>query len=178
MYTCTVQMLCRNHSGSINQSSLLNVIFSLGPSLYVSLLYFGWFLSSTVPMFNRLLSSGTMVPTVQKAITWVQSITPTLFSVAALSFFFASLPSPFFSLSFPSGSQNGYKMDGEGEPNHLPLYQSSTFEFTQTGFPTTKGFFAFSFLPIPVYWSSRPQPLLKAHLTRRSRRSTWENLSC
>ena len=142
-------MLCRNHSGSINQSSLLNVIFSLGPSLYVTLLYFWWFLRF-FGSHVRLLSSGTMVPTVQKAITWVQSITPTLFSVAALSFFFASLPSPFFSLSFPSGSQYGYKMDGEGEPNHLPLSQSSSFEFTQTRFPATKGFFAFIFLPIPV----------------------------
>ena len=43
-------MLCRNHSRSINQSSLLNVIFSLGPSLY----YFFtlWFLSSLVPMLG------------------------------------------------------------------------------------------------------------------------------
>ena len=152
---------------------MLNVIFLLGSSLYVTFLHFGFFGSHV-----RLLSCGTMVPTVQKAITWVQSITPTLFSVAALSFFFASLPSPFFSLSFPSGSQYGYKMDGGGEPNHLPLSQSSSFEFTQTGFPAIKGFFALIFLPIPVNWSSRPQPLLKAHLTPGSRRSTWENLSC
>ena len=161
-----------------NQSKLLVKCYIFAWSLVICYFFTLWVVFRFFSSHVRLLSSGTMVPTVQKAITWVQSITPTLFSVAALSFFFASLPSPFFSLSFPSGSQYGYKMDGEGEPNHLPLYQSSSFEFTQTGFPTTKGFFAFSFLPIPVNWSSRPQPLLKAHLTSRSRRSTWENLSC
>ena len=170
-------MLCRNHSGSINQSSLLNVIFSLGPSLYVTLLYFGWFLSSTVPMLG--------CSPVER---WCQQCRKQLLG------FNQSHPLFFLLLHFLSFS-------------HLFRLHSSLFHFLlavnmdikwmervnqiispclnhhhlnspRLDFPQQKASLPSVFLPIPVYWSSRPQPLLKAHLTARSRRSTWENLSC